>query len=303
MLIAFFKGGFTTYTFLVDFSYSGENVTPDESHPHKPGSRRAFFMFTLSVHGDLEKVVGSYARYASDQMPFATAMALTQTAQEGKREIERAMPQVIDRPTPYTMRGFRLYPATKIKLKAEVDFRPAFGSGSDARDYLAPIVFGGERKLKAFERSLRDVGLLPSGHAAVPGAAARIDAYGNMQRGQIVQLLAYFRAFSEQGYSANMTDKRRAALAKGKEAQGKRGVVYFAGRPGGGRLPAGIWERTSFGGLGSSIKPVVIFVKKPSYRVRLDVPGIARRVVQQRFPANLKKAWAFAMRTRRTTSG
>lgn len=258
-------------------------------------NRRPVIQF--SVKSDLEAIVTQWARVAGDQMPFAIAVALTRTAAAAKVEIERQLPSLIDRPTPYTMRGFRLYPATKRKLMAEVDFRPAFGKGTAARDYLAPLVFGGERKLKAFERSLQRTGLLPSGYSAVPGSAAKLDAFGNMSRGQIVQIVSYFKAFGEQGYSANMTDKRRAALARGNKRSGARGVSYFIGKPGGGRLPMGVWQRISFGAAGSAIKPVIMFVSRPSYKQQLDVPGIAKRMIEQHFPDELRKAVAQARQT------
>ncbi len=254
-------------------------------------------MITFSVKSDLEDTVSQWARIAGDQMPFATAVALTRTAKAAKEEVERQLPSLIDRPTPYTMRGFRLYPATKTKLLAEVDFRPAFGRGTSARDYLSPLVYGGERKLKAFERSLQRTGLLPSGYAAVPGSAAKTDAYGNMSRGQIVQIVAYFKAFGQQGYSANTTDKRRAAMARGSKRTGARGISYFIGRPGGGRMPLGVWQKTSFGAAGSAIKPIIIFVSLPTYRQQLDVPGIAKRVIAERFADELRRSVTDAKRT------
>lgn len=254
-------------------------------------------MIQISVKSDLEATVSQWARVAGDQMPYATAVALTRTAKAAKGEIERQLPSLIDRPTPYTMKGFRLYPATKLKLVAEVDFRVAMGRGTSARDYLAPLVYGGERKLKAFEMSLQRTGLLPSGYAALPGSAAKLDAYGNMSRGQIVQILSYFKAFGEQGYSANMTDKKRSSLAKGSKRTGARGFAYFIGRPGNGRLPLGVWQRISFGAAGSAIKPVIIFVAKPSYSPQLDVPGIAKRVIAERFATELQRSVAEAMRT------
>lgn len=254
-------------------------------------------MIQISIKSDLEATVSRWARVAGDQMPYATAVALTRTAKAAKEEIERKLPSLIDRPTPYTMRGFRLYPATKRKLVAEVDFRPAFGKGTSARDYLAPLVYGGERKLKAFERSLAGTGLLPSQYMALPGSAAKLDAYGNMAQSQIVQILSYFKAFGEQGYSANMTDKKRANLARGSKRTGKRGVVYFVGRPGNGRLPLGVWQRIEFGAMGSAIKPVIIFLPKPTYRQRLDVPGIAKRVITDRFAEELRLAVAQAKLT------
>ena len=254
-------------------------------------------MITFSVKSDLEATISRFARIAGDQMPFATAVALTRTAKAAKEEIERQLPSLIDNPTPYTMRGFRLYPATKRKLLAEVDFRVAMGRGTQARDYLAPLVYGGQRKLKAFERSLQRVGLLPSGMAAVPGKAARLDAYGNMSRGQITQILSYFKAFGEQGYRANITDKRKASMAKGSKRTGARGVSYFVGKPNGGRHPSGVWQKTNFGELGSAIKPIIIFVNRPAYRKQLDVPGIAERVIRSRFASELSMAVAQARRT------
>jgi len=254
-------------------------------------------MITFSVKSDLEATISRFARIAGDQMPYATAVALTRTAKAAKDEVERQLPSLIDRPTPYTMRGFRLYPATKRKLLSEVDFRVAMGRGTQARDYLAPIVYGGERKLKAFERALQRVGLLPSGMAAVPGSAAKLDAYGNMSRGQITQVLSYFKAFGQQGYRANITDKRKASMAKGSKRTGARGISYFVGKPNGGRHPTGIWQKTNLGELGSAIKPIVIFIRKPAYRKQLDVPGIAERVIRNRFALELSRSVAQARRT------
>jgi hypothetical protein len=254
-------------------------------------------MITFSVKSDLEATITRFARIAGDQMPFATAVALTRTAKAAKEEIERQLPSLIDNPTPYTMRGFRLYPATKRKLLAEVDFRVAMGRGTQARDYLAPLVYGGQRKIKAFERSLQRVGLLPSGMAAVPGKAARLDAYGNMSRGQITQILSYFKAFGEQGYRANITDKRKASMAKGSKRTGARGLSYFVGKPNGGRHPSGVWQKTNFGEIGSAIKPIIIFINRPAYRKQLDVPGIAERVIRGRFSDELSRAVTQARRT------
>ena len=181
-------------------------------------------MITFSVKSDLEATISKFARIAGDQMPYATAVALTRTAKLAKEELERQLPSLIDNPTAYTMRGFRLYPATKRKLLAEVDFRVAMGRGTQGRDYLSPLVYGGERKLKSFERSLQRTGLLPPGSAAVPGSGAKLDAHGNMNRGQIVQILSYFKAFGEQGYRANINDKRKVAMAKGNKRTGTRGI-------------------------------------------------------------------------------
>lgn len=239
-------------------------------------------MIHISVKSMLEADIARFAREAGNQMPFATAKALTLSAKAGKEEIERQMPSLIDRPTPFTLRGLKLRPATKQRLEAKVEFRPG------ARDWLAPIVFGHPRKVKAFERSLQGTGLVPSGCYAVPGAAAKLDAYGNMSVAQIRRVATAIKGW--QGPSKSKASRRVAATG--------RGQTYFAGRPGGGKLPMGIWEKTTFAH-GSAIRPVIIFVSQATYRKQLDVPGIAHRVVLKRFPEELRAAVAHAIATRR----
>jgi hypothetical protein len=112
-----------------------------------------------------------------------------------------------------------------------------------------------------------------------------------------VQILSYLRAFGELGYKANTTDKKRASMARGNKRTGVRGIAYFVGKPGGGRLPLGVWQRIGFGAAGSAIKPVIIFASKPTYRQQLDVPGIAKRTIEQHFADELGKAVAQAERT------
>lgn len=246
-------------------------------------------LIQVSVKAELDRAISRWAQIAGKQMPISVATALTRTAKLAKEEVERQMPSALDRPNPYTMRGFKLVPATKVKLSAEVTFRTTAGTGSQARDYLSPVVYGGARKLKAFERSLQRVGLLPNGFMAVPGSAAKLDAYGNMSRGQIVQLLSYFQAFSEQGHKANATQAKRDAMRRGTAKT--RGTTYFvASRTRGSHLPEGIWQRISFGEAGSAVRPVVIFVSRAVYKRVLDVPGIADRSTRANFEAELAKA-------------
>jgi len=264
-----------------------------------------FFRFgpmfpSITITADFSKLQQFVGELGQRQLPYATAVALTRTGQDVKAQIERDMADSFDRPTPYTMRGFRLYPARKDKLSAEVWFRPAFGSGGDARDYLAPQVFGGARRLKAFERSLARAGLLPDDMHALPGEAAQLDQYGNMARSQIVQILSWFRTTPDgMGYGANMTDKRKAALARGNKRKGTRGFAYFVGRVGDGRGPLGIWQRLSFGAMGSAVKPVVMFVKAGLYEQRLDIQDTAQRVTQAKLNDHFAVAWRQAMATAR----
>lgn len=251
-------------------------------------------------------------RLVQDQIPFATALALTRIAQDVKQAEIDTLPRVFDRPTPYTMNSVFMRPATKRELEAEVwlkDRRATF-KGTPATEYLAPNVYGGDRSRKRMELALQRVGLLPAGMIAVPGAGANLDGYGNMARGEIVRILAWVGAFGEQGYSANMTAKSRARLAKGSEKRGVRGVEYFASRgPGNwfgarswrqGRmqhLAPGIYKRTKFG-FGQSIEPVLMFVRAPAYSKRFPFFEIAQRTFTRVASRHTRRATAEALATR-----
>ncbi len=251
---------------------------------------------------NFDKLLNWAKQELPQQVDFAHALTLTKTGQDFKGAIEREMASVFTAPTPFTMRGFRLFPATKKRLEARVVFRHDL-----SRDYLGPQIMGGERKLKAFERSLQRVGVLPRHLQAVPGSAAKLDQFGNMARSQIVQLLSYFQAFSEQGYRANMTDKRKRGLAKaGKTESGYKtinGVEYFvvsktkAVRGRQQTLPEGIWSRSGVHGV--DVKPVVLFVRKARYTKRLRFFELAQEIVRDRLTINFHAAWERARKTAR----
>ncbi|MBC7598731.1 MAG: hypothetical protein H7238_06885 [Polaromonas sp.] len=164
---------------------------------------------------------------------------------------------------------------------------------------IAPHVYGGQRRFKAVEARLFSMGLLPAGFNAVPGAAASVDANGNMSRGQISQLLNVLGTYTEAGYNkANAAT--RARLAKGSAKKNIYGFAYFVNPVNGaGRnksLKPGVYQRVMTG-FGSSLKPILIFVKRANYKQRLDFYGIVQRVIDAEFPREFDKAFNEAVRT------
>ncbi|MGH7605425.1 MAG: hypothetical protein ACRENK_15695 [Gemmatimonadaceae bacterium] len=198
----------------------------------------------------------------------------------------KEMRDVFDRPTPYTLNSLYSKGATKTNLEAVVWLKYDTSKGTPADKYLLPQIRGGQRSLKRFELALRSVGALPSGYFAVPGSAADLDAYGNMKSSQIVQILSYFRAFPEAGYRANITEKRKQKL-------NRQGIAYFVGSPGGGKSPLGIWKRVGLA-RGSSIKPIIIFVKSVHYAVRFDFDYVGQQTVRLEFSGQFAQAMAEA---------
>lgn len=251
-------------------------------------------IFKVKIDG-AEKLINQLTDLEKKELPYAMMLALNKTAGEiNQAEIEK-MKEIFDRPTAYTLGSTFVKYAKINKLSAEVGFREWPGKGTPPEKYLSPQVYGGDRNLKRFEKAFQEKGVLPSGMYAVPGRGASINGNGNMSTGQIVQLLAYFDSFGYQGYHANMTDQKRAKLAKGT----KKGpsLVYFVSRGRGSEgmngkpqhLPPGIYARYGFT-FGTAIKCIIRFVKKPGYSKRFPFEETAEKLNDRVFLYNLREA-------------
>lgn len=249
----------------------------------------------LRVDTNIADIARSLSRVERQQLPYATALALSRTAVAAKAAEEREMRDVFDRPTPYTMSAIYVLPATRSRLASAVGIKDHAAKAVPAAKFLAAQIRGGYRGLKRFERALHAVGALPPGYLAMPGDGATLDSYGNMSRAQIVQILSYFRAFPEAGYRANITAQRRAALARGSSK--KYGISYFSGRPGD-RLPLGIWQRRAHA-FGSSVRPILIFVRHAVYQPNFDFRYVAETTIAREIPPQFRRSLAEAMATRK----
>lgn len=247
----------------------------------------------LSIDHNIPAVREALAR-ASSQAPYAMSVALNNTATEARGMLQDEMKSVFDRPTPWALNSLRIKRATKTNLVAEVAFKD-INSALSSRSMVEPHVDGGTRRFKAMETRLLRRGFLPKGWNVVPGAAASLDAYGNMSRGQISQLLNVLGTYTESGYN-KANDKTRARLAAGNVKRNQYGFEYFV-NPAGGKsrhLKPGVYKRfkTPFG---SSLKPILIFVPGVRYRQRLDFFGLVEQKVKDRLPANFDAAFKAAV--------
>lgn len=256
-------------------------------------------MATISTPAEIQRAADALLANAQRQVPFAIKLMLDALAIGVKAEQEREIRRIFDRPTPYTQRSLFLQRATKTRQRALVWVKDDLAGKPDT-NYLDSQVFGGARRFKRFERALQRVGVLPSGWYAVPGNAAQRDAYGNMTRAQLVQIIAFFDAFGQQGYRANLGTKGRERLRRG--TRGRQAKEYFAAVPGVRRtahMQPGIYEAV-FSGFGRAApRPVLIFVRTIAYRKRWDFEGIARRYIARHAADAWANAWAEALRTAR----
>lgn len=229
------------------------------------------------------------------------AKALNDTAFEVRRAMQEEMRAVFDQPTDYILRSPKFVQATPAKLSIYVaptngraDRLASTGGkgGIDPQKILDAQTWGGRRADKRIESALRRSGILPNGfqtaipHDPFPGSD---DGKGNLKGSFVGQLLSYLQASSEQGYRANMTDKRKAAVHKGnKRSAGRRYFVTYGNLRSGARTTAkgdfdvrtshlapGIWAASGTGGV--DVRPVVMFVKAGRYQPLFDMDSVAKR--------------------------
>jgi hypothetical protein len=164
----------------------------------------------------------------------AAEIALDKTAREIRNEIKDEMRRVFDRPVPYTINSLQITPTRGHNMEASVWFKDPERMG---QHYLVPQVEGGPRQLKGLERAIAAKSGVKM--ELVPGSGARMDQYGNVARGQIMQIMSVLKV-SEQwaGHDSNVT-KRSAS--RGKE----RDYVFIPRKRG--RLLPGIYQRVAKG--------------------------------------------------------
>lgn len=257
-------------------------------------------MLTIDAKAMVDDVVKAL-NVAESQLQFALAKAITATAQQVREAERNEMRKVFVNPTPFTLNSLYLRSATKARLQAEVWLK----WGSQPEHYLLPQIQGGARPLKRFEQRMVMNGLMGPGQRAVPAAGAKLNAYGNMSKGQIVQILSQLRTDVVSGVSQNATNSKRSRAKRSRVAYFvSRGTGSAKGRGAGARratvqnLPAGVWARYTFS-WGSAVKPVLLFVNGTRYSRRFDFFKVADATVSRAFPGAFEAAARDAMRTAR----
>lgn len=227
------------------------------------------------------------------QLPFAMMTAINKSAEQGRSDVQTAMKSSFDRPTAWVINSLRIKYATKDKLGTALAFKDK-NSVENSRTMVEPHVYSGTRRFKAMEARLLAANYLPRGYNVVPGEGATLDAYGNMSAGTISQILNVLGTYTEAGYStANSTTIDR--LAKGTKKT--YGFVYWVNRVGSGsHLAPGVYKRV-YTAFGTSLKPMLMFVRRAKYKERLDFYGIGNASFNRHFPGYFDTAFKQAIDT------
>jgi len=199
------------------------------------------------------------------QIPFATALALTRTAQAVQKDLKEAMPRHLDRPTRFTLNGTYVKPATKNKLIAEVGLKDWAAKGTPVARYLSPQIQGGPRGDKRSERAMRIRGLLPPGRFLIPGDDAPLNQFGNITAGQTVKALSHVRGQIDEYQHTTSSRAKGKAKRSGRQffMMGKVGIFYRQGK---------------------SLRSFLIIGKQPMYRQRFDFFGISAKSIEMHLP-------------------
>lgn len=243
-------------------------------------------MVQIDLSSNVREVIPALDLLFGDQVPFACALALTRTAQDGQRAVYSEMDSQWDRPTPFSKRSLYVTPAKKTQLAAAVEIKdqfPAKSSATPDQTYRHQYE-GGPRIRKGLERYLTQAGLISAREWMAPGDGAKLDAYGNVSRGQLAQIMSQLRlGLDPASWKTNSTRSKRHRK--------KSGEMFWSR---GGTLARGIWMRD-----GRSAKPIMIVVSEPNYQARIQMPRVIRETIDAKFSDHLSAALELAVATKR----
>ena len=229
----------------------------------------------ITIKSNIEQFIGGTIAGYKKQVEYASIVASTATAKVVSTILRDTMSKSFDRPTAYTLNSLYVKPATKSNPQAIVKLKDEAGKGNPATKYLWAEIEGGNRNVKKFEAWLIYNRVMPEGYSAVPGGGARLNQYGNMSSGLIVQILSVFGANPEL-YSNTTANSRK---------RNKNLPDLFVINKPGYRLAMGIYQRTNGG-----LKPLLLFVKKPVYKVRFNFYDVGIDAAQKIYPQQYKDA-------------
>lgn len=239
---------------------------------------------------DIERMRKGLAQFSDRRFDSGLAEALNATARSIGDEWGGQLATRLDRPTVTTRQGSLVKRADVGRMVAEVRLKDALGAegGKAPSEYLAPQEFGGDRTLKKFERALQARGSMPRGSKVVPGKYAKLDGFGNISRGQIVQVLNQLGSELSVGYrrviGASVTKRAKSSARAGRE--------YVAINKKVGRLSPGVYQR-----LHGDLLPVFFFVARTMYGRRLELREHGRRIAERELGTNVMRAMQKRMQT------
>lgn len=241
--------------------------------------------FKVTGLDEIKRQLGSLAK----QVPFAASKALNNTAFAVNAGIKREMQSAFKGgPSKFAERAFRVETSDKKNLIASVVLRDdAPPGGTPYSKALHHLFTGGTRDWKRVEGYLRTLGLIPAGLMAVPGAGCPLDKRGNITRAAWTEMLGVIKSNIR-----NLRVYRKTGAGKKQKAVG-----YFVVKPGDtSKLRPGIYKRIQTGTT-SGIDPMIMFVKRGTWRKFIDLELVGKAVMLKTFASEFEKEFANARKS------
>jgi len=229
----------------------------------------------ISIRSDLDRLVQELTYTQREQVPFATALALTALAWSGRRATQAEMERKLQKPGRFALRQIKIDKATKRApvARVKVDNTRIFGH----------LFTGGTREQKPYERYLISNGYMDAGSYTVPGPGAKLNAAGNISRSNLSKIIA------------KLTPPVKSTLAPGiwRAFRPKDRIIVVKEQVpvSEDRRPRRRKERPP--------ELILGFVKDPTYKQFVDLEKVVESEVRNKASEELEKALDFALRTAR----
>lgn len=230
-------------------------------------------MFEVSVQTNLREFARGLRDVAQRQMPFAVAMGLNRLAERAIDAEQKNESKVLDRPRPFTQNALRVRKASKGNPTAVVYMMDRTAK------YLRPYQFGGRNALNS------KVLLKPV------QSEKDLDQFGNLPRRYMAQMKGRSDVFVG-------TVQTKAGPVTGlwqRSTEEKRVKVTRTGKDGAERIHRTAKAINATG----QLKLLVKFEDAHEARQYLDWFGVAERVINSNFSADMRWALQRALSTKR----
>ncbi len=253
-------------------------------------------MIEVKITG-VEELRRDLRQFSDRRFNATVATALTRTAKALSQGWQQQIDAKIDRPTARTQAATSFKGASASQLTATVLVKQRMPGMAPAA-YLAHHETGSARLIKKFEQALINSGAMPRGFVTVPGRHAKLDAFGNVSRAQIVAVIAQLGSDYSPGYQRVISKSVQKRLAR----QRRHGRTYIAVSPAEARklrVSPGIYERMP----DESRKAVFLFRSSTRYSKRLDLVGRAKLDVGKVFGQEFGRAAAESLARMQARAG
>lgn len=243
---------------------------------------------SIKIDVSIKQCLEDLHKLKQNQIPFAISLGLNSLAFDAKRDVQYRLPQIFDRPTPFTVNSMYVVKSHKKQnpIAASLGFKYFASKGTPAAKYLMHHTTGGGRAHKKAEESLIRAGRIAGNKYLVPGPAADLNQYGNIKHSEMGKMLSALEASWDS--AANSKGAKRAAFIMSRSGK------TILKRVTSGRTNAGSHFRTR-----RMYMPFMFVTDQPHYSKSLDLQSIVDRYVDRAAPWHFDSAIQRAIDTAR----